>query len=77
MRYPFMNLEPEMDTVVYVVKPGDTLINIIRNYYGPLPPAQQEALIRSIQAANPREPLINSDVSLRGLKRADARRASQ
>lgn len=54
MRYPLMHLKPEMDTVVYVVKPGDTLSNIIRHYYGPLPSAQQQALLRSVQAANPR-----------------------
>lgn len=54
MSYPLFNIAPEMDTVVYAVKPGDTLSGIVRHYYGPLPPTQHQELIRSIQAANPK-----------------------
>lgn len=47
------NATANQDTVLYHVQPGDSLSKIIRQYYGPINPQQQNAIISQIKSDNP------------------------
>ena len=47
-------LGQQLDTIVYHVRPGDSLSRIISNYYGSVSPQKQQAIIAQIQKDNPK-----------------------
>lgn len=53
----------DLDIIAYHIKPGDTVIRIIRKYYGVLPHVEQQVLIKQVQTENS---LRNADMIFPG-----------